>query len=1043
MMARFTCMRRISRLTTFLAFAFSTTTFLSSQAEYHVAHYTSKQGLPQNSIRGLAFDAHGFLWLATEGGIARFNGHEFVILDEGDHPGVSNQRFTHLLPCQDTGILFIDHLNGMYSLSGDRFKTLREPDARYTDLVSILGSLPSAEFLIEDSLFLEEATRAKNSHQNTITVLPIEGDKVIVMSDRIVLWDPKVSHQRILSPVRQKTDQIARLANSILFLNGEGILMLIQSEGNTFEQCRLVHDNGTPWTRSLKGARIYNQYPFEDLFIKVENRLYRLSMGSDRLTFTMHLLVDALPENLSINAIDYRQSDDVLAIGTDARGLYIYHRKHLKTYKPSLGEATPQITFYAQCILDSSTLLTSNGLLLDINSFQAKGAFEHRINEYLLVADKNRHLYYTRGKGLIRYDPVNKTEYRINADADFTTHCITILEDTIWIGTNFGAGQILGDSIRWVHQATYTSTHYGIKSINKDLEGHMWFGSYFDLYKLNRSTSQLDSFAIFTNTDVRDITRIKDKLFIGTYGHGYYVYHHGKFTKMPRGRHNELSNTHTFIADQSGHLWMSTNRGLYKTHLDAIDAYLLDTTFQLDYYAYLEEDGILNTEFNGGCSPSHLALPDGRYSLPSLEGLVVFDPMLTPHYFPKDSVVIEYIEVDGSLYRPEQMQTLPADHSNVRVYYASAWWNRPNNQHIYLGLESPETVYRLSDINQTSYSLGRLSSGSHTFVIRRRCGFGPQDFVYSRLIFNVEKEWYERGWIIGLFLAALIMLTWGTTILYSRSIRKRNILLRRQVDEQTKELLASNVHLEENLSKLAKTEINLRKNIKVRDRLISIITHDILTPLRFIGQIARHGAEEKPTEEGLTKRALKDVQNAVHKLFHSTQNLLHWVTYHQENFKSNTINCSPFALVEQLMEDFSEMSRFQGNVLINEVPEDDVILTDPRILTIILHNLLSNAIKYTQNGKIAVRSSIETSWYILEVRDTGRGMTSDQLAAVHLGTMQHGEISVENLTAGNGIGLSLVADLVQALHGRWEIDSREGSGVHVRIFISLDPAVSL
>jgi len=122
----------------------------------------------------------------------------------------------------------------------------------------------------------------------------------------------------------------------------------------------------------------------------------------------------------------------------------------------------------------------------------------------------------------------------------------------------------------------------------------------------------------------------------------------------------------------------------------------------------------------------------------------------------------------------------------------------------------------------------------------------------------------------------------------------------------------------------------------------------------------------------------------------------------------------------------------------NEVPEDDVILTDPRILTIILHNLISNAIKYTQKGSITVRSRVEHKWYILEVIDNGRGMTPIQLEAVHQGNTKHGEISVEDLTAGNGIGLSLVADLVQALDGRWEIDSHEGSGVRVRIFISLD-----
>lgn len=1026
------------RIPSLLAFAMCISAVLYGQTGYHVAQYTSKQGLPQNSIRGLAFDQHGFLWLATEGGIARFNGQKFTIMDEGDHPGLRNQRFTHLLPYRDTSMLFLDHLNGMYVLSNDRFSTLREPDANYAWHVRVVGGLPNPDFIKQDSFFLEEAARAKNTPHLTIIVLPLDNDRVLVVSDRIVLIDLNKKTKKIISPMRTLTEQFALLGSTLLKIDSRNELLILHTDGKPFEQCALINEDGTLWKGSLKGARFFSQFPFEDLFVIAHKKLYKLLHGPDRLTFTIRPVLDVLPENCTVHSIAYRKTDDALVMGTDARGVFMYHRKNLNTYIPSAINSLRNDTYYAQCLLDSSSLLTGSDVILDINTFQTKGTLPKKINEFMLATDKHGQVYCTRDTGLIRYNPVTRKEFIIPDKSNFVTHCITLLEDTIWIGTNTGIGQVIDDSIRWIHQTSFASDQYGIKSINKDAEGNLWFASYFELYRLNESTAQLDSFPTFTNTDIRDITRIRNKLFIGTYGHGYYVFHQGKFTAMPKGRQNELSNTHTFIEDKNGYLWMTTNRGLYKIHLDAVETFLQDTTRQLDYYAYLEEDGIANTEFNGGCSPSHLELPDGRYSLPTLEGLVVFNPLLTPHYFPKDSVVIEYVEVDGIQYRPEQLQILSADHSNIRIHYASAWWNRPNNQYIYLGLEDEHRDYRLSDINQTSVAIGHLSSGKHTFVIRRRCGFGPNDFVISRLHIRVDKVWYARGWVISLFILGLIMLTWGTSILYARSIRQRNILLRQKVNEQTKELLASNVQLEENVRKLAKTEIHLRKNIKVRDRLISIITHDILTPLRFIGQIARLGAEEKQTDTGLTRRALTDVQNAVHKLFHSTQNLLHWVTFHQEQFKTSAINCSPFALVEQLMEDFSEMSRFQGNTLNNEVPEDDVIITDPRILTIILHNLLSNAIKYTQGGAITVHSMIENQWYILEVSDTGRGMNAAQLEAVHLGTTRHGEISVENVTAGNGIGLSLVADLVEALHGRWEIDSPDGSGVRVRIHISMD-----
>jgi signal transduction histidine kinase len=1028
----------IHRAAILLVFTTGAMGMLLGQTGYHVTHYTSKQGLPQNSVRGLAFDQHGFLWLATEGGIARFDGQLFVTIGEEVHAGIRNQRFTHLLPYTDTSMLFIDHLNGMYTLSNDRFSTYRQPDANYPGLIRLHGFLPGPSFIFRDSFFLEEAKRAKATNQLTIVILPVDDHKIILISDRIVLLDLVQRQRKVLSHQRGKKEQFAKLGKSLLKIGADEQLTLLRTDGQPFEPCKLTNENGSAWEGSLSGATLFSQYPFEHVFLTAGEKLYSIEPGKDQNHFILRLVLDVLPANCTINAIAYRKSEDMLVLGTDSRGFFAYQKKNFHTYIPDAEKQKRNDAYYAQCLYDATTLMTGNGLLFDLQTMQVKNTFPKPINDILLATDDRGRIYYTQGRNLFRYTPLSGKEDLISAPNAVATHCITWLDSSIWIGTTTGVGRIVHDTIQWVHTITSLSDQYGIKTITQDQNGDLWFGSYFQLYRFNPITAQLDSFPGLANLDIRILTMIRNKLFIGTYGNGYFIFHDGRFTHMPQGRFNELSNAHTFIEDKDGYLWMSTNRGLYKTHLDAVDAFLKDTTLLLDYYAYLEEDGIFNTEFNGGCSPTHLKLPDGRYSLPSLEGLVVFNPHETPHYFSKDSVVIEYIEVDGQKYRPENLDAIPASHSNIRVHYSSAWWNVPNNQYVYLGMEGSEERLRLSELNQKAYSLGHLKSGKHTFLIRRRCGFGAEDFILSQLHFTVKKPWYGRGWVITLFILGLVMVTWGTSVLYARSIRQRNTLLRRKVDEQTKELLASNVQLEENVNKLAKTEIHLRKNIQVRDRLISIITHDILTPLRFIGQIARLGAEEKQTDAGLTRRALSDVQNAVHKLFHSTQNLLHWVTYHQEQFKTSTINCSPFALVEQLMEDFSEMSRFQGNRLINDVPEDDVILTDPRILTIILHNLLSNAIKYTQRGEITVRSRIEHKWYILEVSDTGRGMTTAQLEAVHMGTTSHGEISVEDLTAGNGIGLSLVADLVQALNARWEIDSPQGAGVYVRIFISLD-----
>jgi signal transduction histidine kinase len=942
------------------------------------------------------------------------------------------------MKCIDNSIVFSDELNGIYILANERFTTLQSPDAKNRIIINMTGGLPNTQFLFQDTFFMTESRRTLEAGLPSIIILPLDSNKLYVISDRIVLLDLIRHQKQIIREGRTAGDNFVLLKGQLLWIDIHDKMHRLRPGTKIFEPVTLLDQTGNAWEGSFAGSNMFSQFPFEDAFINAGQLLYKLIPTSDLHQYVIQKLLNEVPENCKINAVAYRKEEEVLVLGTDARGLFVYQPKYLNTF---IYEHPPDAitnTYYAQSLIDSTTVLTGNRLLIDVGTHEVKEIFPVHFNPLLLCTDEKGNLFFARGLMLYRYNPRTKQSFQIGTDVQFGLHAITRIDTTIWIGTTVGIGYLQQDSVHWVQRTIDRGERYGIKSMTIDSKGDIWFGSYFQLYRHSRETGHLDSFPLFRNADCRTLAIVDGKLFIGTYGKGYFVYDHGEFIRMPVGRNDELSNVHAFIEDENQYLWITTNRGLYKTHINAVNAFIKDTAQTLDYYTYQEEDGIRSTEFNGGCSPSYLWLPDKLLSLPTIEGLVMFKPSQTPQFFPKDTLVFDAIEIDGKTTRPGHTIKIPANHSNVTVHFAGAWWSRSYNQYVSYKLEGLHSQYQLCAIDQASYAMGHLKTGKYTLWVKRRCGLGAEDFVYSKLHFIVETPWYGKTWAYFMYASVFLLLLWGTSVLKTRSIHQRNIALKKHVAIQTAKLVSSNLQLEDNLQKLADSERNLRKNIRIRDRLISIITHDILTPLRFIGQIARLGCEDNPGEDGMAKRALTDVQNAVHKLFHSTQNILHWVTYQQDHFKISSTNCSPFALVEQLMEDFREMSRFQGNILLNEVPEDDVILTDPRILNIVLHNLLSNAIKYTKNGYVHVRSRVVGRWYLLEVSDSGRGMTPVQLEAIRQGTSRQGEISVEDITAGTGIGLSLVADLMHALRGRWEIDSPEDIGVRVRIFISLD-----
>ena len=68
-----------------------------AQPQYTVEHYTSENGLPQNSIKSISIDTYGFVWLATEDGLVRFDGHHFYVFNRSNLP-ISVNRIYFIEP---------------------------------------------------------------------------------------------------------------------------------------------------------------------------------------------------------------------------------------------------------------------------------------------------------------------------------------------------------------------------------------------------------------------------------------------------------------------------------------------------------------------------------------------------------------------------------------------------------------------------------------------------------------------------------------------------------------------------------------------------------------------------------------------------------------------------------------------------------------------------------------------------------------------------------------------------------------------------------
>ena len=113
------------------------------------------------------------------------------------------------------------------------------------------------------------------------------------------------------------------------------------------------------------------------------------------------------------------------------------------------------------------------------------------------------------------------------------------------------------------------------------------------------------------------------------------------------------------------------------------------------------------------------------------------------------------------------------------------------------------------------------------------------------------------------------------------------------------------------------------------------------------------------------------------------------------------------------------------------------VLGDDDGLASVVDNLISNAVRYTPpDGQVTVRCDRREEWAVVEVWDTGIGM-SDETRARIFEEFYRGPEAYEQDRRGLGLGLALVRQLVQAHSGRIEVESELGTGSTFRVFLPL------
>jgi PAS domain S-box-containing protein len=615
-----------------------------ANTQYGLSSWLADDGLPQNTVIDMAQTPDGYVWFATEEGLARFDGVRFTNF-------ISHQTVSTLLVSRD-GALWIGSDGGLA-----RYKDGRMTHYPNKDSLGSEGILSMAESP-DGGLWM--ATRSR--------LIRYDGGqfRTYTLTDGSAagwIWTTSVTRDGALwygtngeglkrfdgGFVKTYTTRDGLADNIVLSLQLDGVGDLWIGTNNGLSR---MHD-GKITTFPKAGAfsnwsvKIIRQDRDGNVWIGTEGGLLRYSGGTFTSFGARHRLSDAVVLSL----LEDREGS--LWVGTSGAGV-----NQLRTGKFStLGQSEGVNADLVWCVRESSdgSLLIGtdhgfshwkDGVMTTLTVRDGLSAGGVRA----VAEDHTGGIWLGTNDGVNLYKNGKVTAFGI-ADG-LPAHTVRMVTEdrqgNIWIGTRGGGLARYRDGIFKVFNEASGLPGNVIASMDEDSDGSLWIGT-------NAGLSVLKN-GVFRNYSMRDglssnAVRVtyhdrQGGHWVGTYRGGLNRIKNGRITPIlvKDGLFDEV--VFAIVEDRHGYLWMTCNRGVFRVSLRELNDFADGRIQRVHSTSFDATDGMKATECNGG-SPGAWEGKNGRLYFATVKGVAVIESShITSNTLPPP-VWIEDVLLDG------------------------------------------------------------------------------------------------------------------------------------------------------------------------------------------------------------------------------------------------------------------------------------------------------------------------------------------------------------------------------------------------------------
>jgi signal transduction histidine kinase len=261
--------------------------------------------------------------------------------------------------------------------------------------------------------------------------------------------------------------------------------------------------------------------------------------------------------------------------------------------------------------------------------------------------------------------------------------------------------------------------------------------------------------------------------------------------------------------------------------------------------------------------------------------------------------------------------------------------------------------------------------------------------------------------------------------------------LQKIIKQNTQQLSDKNLELEETLRDLNEALNSLKENSIFKNRLIGLLGHDMLVPLRFIANISDHLYNDKDKlSPEMARESSGEIKNTAAELLYLGKSLIQWIKLEEGTFKLIVRNINIEELVNEIVMVHKPLAAVKNNHIVCKIPAHLSCTNDSMFIKVILHNLLLNANKFTSGGTIIIQTVVSDHCLTMHVEDTGIGMEPSIVTSLN-NLMPVASQKGTDKETGWGMGYMLIIDLLRFANGKLHVQSVVGVGTKVSFSLSL------